>query len=326
VRDLLVGVFVELARANKVETSTSTLPSASTEQNDERRVNAVYHTARAMAAKAIPTFPCVMNGKSPLTPKGFYDATTDPALLEQWARRWQDANLGMPTGLRSGFVVLDIDRKSVDGLQTLTELEKHLGRLPETLTATTPSGGEHRYFRAHDATIRSTAGRIAGQPAPGLDVRGEGGYVLVSPSIIDGRSYVWRDRVAPAELPASWLEALRPTLSVISSAEPWRPRNTAEWTRIESWCVRALQREARKLAGASRGSRNDSLWRASAALGGLVHLGAIEASDVRRALEWACSTWGDRSPSKDADTIERGIAFGLAHPRRINLKDDGCAA
>lgn len=75
-----------------------------------------------------------------------------------------------------------------------------------------------------------------------------------------------------------------------------------------------LERLGKLLAAMCTG-RNDELVRAAARLGGLVYLGGISAEDVRRALLWACSTWRDCDPRKDRDTIERGIRFGLDHPR-----------
>jgi hypothetical protein len=87
----------------------------------------------------------------------------------------------------------------------------------------------------------------------------------------------------------------------------------------ERWCQRALQDEARRLAMTVAGSRNDRLWCAASALGGIVHMGAIDSMDVRRALEWACGQWGERSERKDRETLERGLAFGLAHPRTVRL-------
>src|SRR5690606_16269268 len=133
----------------------------------------VYAAAHAYADRGIPVFPCVPNEKRPLTPRGLHDASTDHDVIRLWARRWPHANLAMPTGLRSGLLVLDIDRKpSSDGAETLRAIKRDLGELPVTLTARTPSGGEHRFFRMPTGTvIRNSVGKLAGAPAPGFDVR-----------------------------------------------------------------------------------------------------------------------------------------------------------
>ncbi len=270
--------------------------------------------AIALARKRVATFPCRPNEKRPLTPRSFYDATTNVELIAERAARWPDANIAIPTGMRSGFVVIDVDRKhGVDGLTTLHAFERELGMLPRTLTASTPNGGLHIFFRAPAQLIRSTVGKLAGQLAPGCDVRGDKAYVLVAPSVVDGRPYAWAERCAPAEMPLEWAAALSRSerLQAPTDLEPRISLVSAP----ESWCIRALQLEARSLATAPRGTRNDRLWRAASALGGLVHLGAFSADDVRAVLLRACTTWPQRTPSKDQSTIERGLEFGLANPR-----------
>jgi hypothetical protein len=277
-----------------------------------------------MAHQGIPSFICAPNAKQPLTKHGLHDATTDQAIIYDWFRRWPGANVGMPTGPRSGFVVADLDckRAGADGLATLGALEVDLGQLPETLTVQTPSGGEHRYFRVPAAVvIRNSAGRVLGCEAPGLDVRGVGGYVLAAGSAIDGVPYRVTRRLEAAELPPSWIAVLAPTERRGAAADQWKPATRGDRSRADSWCVRALQREARDLAETPAGSRNDRLWRSAAALGGLAHAGGIDVDDVRAALLWACSSWPRRDARKDADTLERGLAFGLANPRDIQLGD-----
>lgn len=275
------------------------------------------------AARGRTVFPCAPNAKEPLTARGFHHATTDPAQIERWWRRWPRANVAIPTGARSGIIVIDLDvRDGRDGFATLAGLERDLGTLPATLRITTPSGGEHRYFRAPiDVVLRNSAGRVAGEDAPGFDVRGEGGYVLAPPSIVGGRPYVVRDRMPLADLPARWIAALSPPKRELPAVPAWQPRDDDDRDRVSAWCRCAVQDEARALADAPPGTRNDRLWRAAAALGGLVHTGAIDASDVRAALAWACSRWERRDPRKDADTLERGLAFGLANPRTVNIGD-----
>jgi len=90
------------------------------------------------ADRGKPTFPC--EGKRPLTKHGFKDASTDPRRITAWRHRRPHANIGMPTGERSGVFVLDVDRS-----EALEDLEREHGKLPETLTAETPSGGCHLY-------------------------------------------------------------------------------------------------------------------------------------------------------------------------------------
>ncbi|MFC1453535.1 bifunctional DNA primase/polymerase, partial [Verrucomicrobiota bacterium] len=93
-------------------------------------------------AKGTPVFPCGERQKTPLTPHGFLDATTDETIVRQWWTRWPTANLAVPTGERSGLIVLDVDDEAA-----LSELTAEHGPLPATLQVKTPSGGRHLYFR-----------------------------------------------------------------------------------------------------------------------------------------------------------------------------------
>jgi hypothetical protein len=103
---------------------------------------------------------------------GHLDATKERSRITALWNRWPDANIGMPTGERSGVFVLD-----VDDLGALAELEDAIGELPATRAVRTPSGGLHFYF-SHAEGVTNSSGAL---PA-GIDVRGEGGYVLVPPS------------------------------------------------------------------------------------------------------------------------------------------------
>lgn len=130
--------------------------------------------ALGYAARGRPVFPCRTGGKEPLTPRGHLDATTDPRRIIAWWNRWPDANIGVPTGERSGLLAVDVDQPA-----GLDALERERGRLPATRTHSTGSGGTHYLYRYPDGPeIRNSAGKLA----PGLDVRGEGGYVIVPPS------------------------------------------------------------------------------------------------------------------------------------------------
>jgi hypothetical protein len=106
--------------------------------------------------------------------------------------------VAIPTGKKSGVVVLDVD---VDdgGPESLAKLEHAGAPTPKTARARTGGGGIHVFFRYPRGTeIRNSAGLLG----PGLDVRGEGGYVVVPPSRTQSY-YQWVDSSPLAE--ASWL-------------------------------------------------------------------------------------------------------------------------
>ncbi|MFQ5674049.1 MAG: bifunctional DNA primase/polymerase [Nitrospinales bacterium] len=147
---------------------------------------------------------CSSPGKHPRTSNGLKDATTDPGIIRQWFAQWPNANIAIRTGPESGLAVLDIDAKSF-GHESIDALQREFGNLPDTLTAQTGGGGRHYFFRYPDCGFKNTAGKIA----PGIDTRGDGGYVVVSPSIhASGRQYSWQDsepgEIELAEVP-SWL-------------------------------------------------------------------------------------------------------------------------
>jgi hypothetical protein len=153
---------------------------------------------------------CKGPGKHPigrLVPNGFKDATTDQEAISRWWREYPHAGIGMPTGSKSGMIVIDVDLKDgKDGTLALDKL-RHLAPLPKTRTALTPSDGKHLYFK-DPGGIRSSTDRLG----VGLDVRGDGGYVVLPPS--HGGLYEWVGDDdghvnRTAELPNAWIEHLR---------------------------------------------------------------------------------------------------------------------
>ena len=92
----------------------------------------------------------------------------------------------MPTGKASGFFVVDLDvdkEKGVDGIATWARLIAEHGDVVAP-TVLTPRGGMHLYFKHVDGL-----GCTAGTLGPGIDTRGDGGYVLLPPSVVEGRGY-----------------------------------------------------------------------------------------------------------------------------------------
>ena len=132
---------------------------------------------------------CNSPGKHPRTANGLKDGTTDEAQIKAWWSRWPDANIAVVTGEVSGLSVIDFD-----GDEGKDSFFNHLlGKLPASRVHSTPNG-RHLLFQ-YNPDLKQTAGAL-----PGVDVRNDGGYVLVPPSQNGGRAYeVFRDR-ALAEL------------------------------------------------------------------------------------------------------------------------------
>ena len=102
-------------------------------------------------------------------------------------------------------MVLDIDTE-YDGHHTLTSLENRYGQLPDTVTAITGSGGEHRIFKYPKGLKISNKVSFDN----GLDIRSNGGLIVVTPSVhASGNRYRWLDGhspfdIEPADVP-KWL-------------------------------------------------------------------------------------------------------------------------
>lgn len=142
-------------------------------------------TACAIAQHGMSVFPLRPRAKTPLTLHGYKDASTDMATVQQWWETYPDANIGIATGAVSGCFVLDIDGD--DGEASLRTLEALHGALPPTVEVITGGGGRHLYFQYPNRTVPNSASRIGA----GLDIRGDGGYVVAPPSVHEsGRAYI----------------------------------------------------------------------------------------------------------------------------------------
>jgi len=116
------------------------------------------------------------------------------AEVRYWFSRWPHANVGLVTGAGSGLVVLDVD-PARGGESSLLGLEAEHGPLPRTVQSITGGGGRHIYF-VHPGGVVRNAVAIR----PGLDIRGDGGYVVAPPSRhASGQYYRWVPGRSPAE-------------------------------------------------------------------------------------------------------------------------------
>ena len=171
---------------------------------------------------------CKDAGKHPfgkLAPNGLSNATNREHIIRHWFTAEPLANVGLATG---NAVVLDVDPRH-GGDASLAALEAEHGALPMTVRALTGGGGEHIFFRPPAGMeIRNSAGDSGGL-APGLDIRGAGGYVVAPPSLhLSGRSYEWSvdhhpDEVTAADMPA-WLLAMlvQPATGAGRAPSEWR--------------------------------------------------------------------------------------------------------
>src|SRR5262249_9066659 len=210
--------------------------------------------------------------------------------------------IGAPTGPAMGAWIIDPDVdpvKQLDGIAELAKLVARHGALPQTLTSLTPRGGKHMFWVwDSNIDIRNSQHKIA----PGIDVRGDGGYIILPPSrTASGRMYQWDPSGLKTIAPApSWLIAL------------------AKAKKISAYAKAALESECKKVAAAPPGTRNGILNSAAFSLGQLVGGGALDEQEVRDRLFEAAETCrlvaDDGAPAALA-TIDSGITAGKKQPR-----------
>ena len=265
----------------------------------------------AAIAMGVPVFPCD-DQKRPLTAHGFKDATANPDEIRRLFANPRAAMIGMPTGEGTGIVVIDVDVK--DGRTGMEWLNNNSHRLPQTRTIRTGSGGLHIYLRWPGQPIRNSAGKIA----PGIDVRGDGGYVIVPPS----PGYAMADESDMAEVP-DWLMPIlvppappeRPTAPA-HAAPPVRPHNPDGGTH---YGVAALDSECDAIRRAWDGSKHHTLNKAAFSIGGLVAAGELQEGFAFTELSAALADI--RHACKDfrhaQNTLRTAFQDGMRQPRDV---------
>ena len=149
------------------------------------RLPSLALAARTLAAAGVPVFPCVVEGKRPLTRRGFLDVSSDPEQIAAWWSRTPHANIGIPTGAPSGVVVVDVDVHGPHDGRAAYQRATEAGLVDGAgLLVRTPTGGTHVYFPATPGREQ----RSWQAATAGVDFRGDGGYIIAPPSrrIIDG--------------------------------------------------------------------------------------------------------------------------------------------
>jgi len=272
--------------------------------------------ALAYARRGWRVFPCRPGQKAPATPHGCKDATTEEARIQEMFGDCVAFNVAVATG--NGLVVLDVDNKGADGVRAVRDLEAEIGALPETYTTKTPSDGRHLYFTTPN-------GRPIGNRTgvhPGLDVRGEGGYVVAPPSRTAAGSYEVLNDAPPAALPDAWATLLtgkrEPRRDVPPAPAPAAPTAVPAGRQAVpcGYAESALAGEVAALRATPEGRRNDQLNRAAFALGQMVGAGALDRGRVERELLATARDIGLGS-RETAATIRSGVKAGMAEPRAI---------
>ncbi|CCH30709.1 bifunctional DNA primase/polymerase [Actinosynnema sp. NPDC047251] len=282
--------------------------------------------AAAVAAidRGWPVIPLRPFGKVPALKDWDRRATLDPDQVLAW---WEHRPYNIGISCRAaGLLVVDLDQGVPHGRDVLADLARAHGADDprDTYTVATPSGGEHRYFRAPDTPLRNTAGKLGRH----VDTRAAGGYVAAQGSIrrtMSGlRLYkVVRDLpVAPAP---DWLVArLSPPVPEprtgpgtglrAEPADPPAPR------RVRAYRAAVVDGETGRVRSALPGTRAHVLFTAACRLGELVGAGFLDEHAARDVLLDAAAGhvgvdgWTEREA---AHHVGNGIAAGRRRPRVI---------
>jgi hypothetical protein len=212
--------------------------------------------ALRFANLGVPVFPCVPGGKQPLTPNGFYDATSSARTIHAWWQRTPEANIGLPTGARTGILVVDIDIHPGGSGFAAFERARADGLADDWgWLARTPSGGLHAYY----PSSRGQEQRSWQVPSAHVDFRGDGGYVVAPPSRlrVDGVTRAY-EVIAVATRPAKPVDAIK----LRQFLEPPRPTPATPPPGLPPKGCRP-EALARTVALTAKGGRNRALFWAS---------------------------------------------------------------
>jgi hypothetical protein len=204
----------------------------------------LVEAALAVAARGWPVLPCRAD-KRPACARGHLDATTDPAAIHRLFNSGNAALLAIATGAPSDIAAVDIDPAAFQWF----EARRKRGLFPPTLAHKTPRGGWHLIYRRPANGLRSCNGKLA----RGVDLKADGGYLVIPPS--PGYSVI--DERDPASFPA-WI------IAALAGIDERRARKAALRPASEPGDIDAL---ARFVAASREGQRNTRLFWAACRAG-----------------------------------------------------------
>lgn len=293
------------------------------EKNQDARSNKEAALAYArLGWKVLPVYSSndpksVKPGKQAHIKKWQDDASNDPEQIKEWWDLWPDANVGILTGAASGIFVLDVDPKN-GGDETLARLEQQYGPLPSTVTSNTGGGGRHIFFRyPSDGHVGNSVNRLG----PGLDIRGDNGYVLAPPSNhTSGGAYSWceghhPENLEPVEAPQWLLDKIKSKQEPAPAQPPSTgqeklPKNVAKFEGADA----LLDYELETLAKASKGGRNDQLNKSAYYIGRILDAGDLDEDLVRRQFSETAKMIG-LGFKEIEDTLNSALDAGKGNPR-----------
>ncbi|MFF0822159.1 bifunctional DNA primase/polymerase [Micromonospora haikouensis] len=240
-----------------------------------------------------------------LTCHGFYAATTDPDRVTAIVAAVPAGQLALRTGTASGTVVADVD-PAHGGRDTMTALIGR-GLLPPTAYVVTGSGGLHLYYRHPGDPVPCSQGKHGQGLGPGVDVKADGGYVVLPPSVHPrtGRPYQWAPGREMKEMPPALVDACRPAPPAPPPTTPHCPTSIRAAGGI-SFPDRLLAAHLHAVTTAAEGTRRTTLYGAARGVARMVAADAISRDDAIAAL----TTAGRAAEQTDRD-IRAAIRGGF---------------
>lgn len=222
----------------------------------------VLESALELASHAVRFFPVRPNNKEPASGMVNFSAraTSDPTLLRQIFGDGR-FNSGIACGrVADGLYLVGVDidvKKGVNGFETLEFMHMIGQEFPETWSQETPSGGEHRLFWS-PVPIRQGV-----NICPGIDFRGEGGYLVGPGSTIDGLPYVVKNHGEIARFP-DW--AIREYAKPLASVHQLLPQGSSKSAEDQVLALKRSVEYLQALPPVAHGSRNDAGFKTVARL------------------------------------------------------------
>ncbi|MDF3130343.1 AAA family ATPase [Kiritimatiellaeota bacterium B1221] len=160
------------------------------------------------ASRGWHVLPIIPNGKKPACKNGVNDATTDSDQIRKWWDQNPNYNVAVATGKSSGVAVVDVDIDSSKGINGFAWLDSQDIELDSGITQDTPRGGKHFFFALGEEDVRNQQGG-----STGIDVRGDGGYILMAPSDTAKGAYKLHDVDDMAHMPSRFITPVRHSLN-----------------------------------------------------------------------------------------------------------------
>jgi hypothetical protein len=249
------------------------------------------------AEKGLSVIPCKPD-KTPFIPwKPYQTNKATPEEIRNWWVKWPEAMIGIVTGEISGLLVIDADND--EARRTIQDL------LPDGLVipiAKTPRGWHYYFLYPVGAGLTSGAGVL-----PGVDFRGNGGYIIAPPSKREGGTYAWLpglsiDEVAPTPTPDAIINIINNSIyrGGVVNDENKTPQMTTKTT------------SDHKLF--ENGTRDNDLFHTANCL----VKGGMLGYEIRQVLEKIIISWGENPDRKWIDT-KVGSALKRAESRERNI-------